>query len=84
MKVLRPIRSLSKKLPDIVVSPKYNPAAMTNSLEVSDLSLPQKLGHPLNRVQVAMRADSWEAFGFEQVIVCLSRSYNIAELMVFS
>ena len=36
---------------------------MTNSLEMSDLPLSQKLGHALNRVQVAMRADSWEAFG---------------------
>jgi len=36
---------------------------MTNSLEKSDLPLAQKLNHALNRVQVAMRADSWEGFG---------------------
>jgi len=34
-----------------------------NSLEQTDLPLAQKLGHAFNRVQVAMRADSWEAFG---------------------
>ncbi|HNO78386.1 MAG TPA: MarR family winged helix-turn-helix transcriptional regulator [Phycisphaerae bacterium] len=36
---------------------------MANALEKADLPLSQKLGHALNRVQVAMRADSWESFG---------------------
>lgn len=36
---------------------------MANLLEKSDLPLVEKLAHALNRVQVAMRADSWEVFG---------------------
>ncbi|MDA0659933.1 MAG: MarR family winged helix-turn-helix transcriptional regulator [Planctomycetota bacterium] len=36
---------------------------MANSLEKTDQPLAQKLGHALNRVQVAMRADSWENCG---------------------
>jgi DNA-binding MarR family transcriptional regulator len=36
---------------------------MSNSLEKTDQPLSQKLGHALNRVQVAMRADSWEMCG---------------------
>ncbi len=36
---------------------------MKNSLEQSDLPLVQKLGHAMSRIQVAMRADSWESFG---------------------
>ncbi len=36
---------------------------MANALEKTDLPLSQKLGHAMNRVQVAMRADSWESFG---------------------
>lgn len=36
---------------------------MPNLLEETDRPLAQKLGHALNRVQVAMRADSWELCG---------------------
>ncbi|MCA9250820.1 MAG: winged helix-turn-helix transcriptional regulator [Phycisphaerales bacterium] len=36
---------------------------MANALEKTDVPLSQKLGHAMNRVQVAMRADSWESFG---------------------
>ncbi|MCA9215485.1 MAG: winged helix-turn-helix transcriptional regulator [Planctomycetales bacterium] len=36
---------------------------MTNPLEATDAPLSHKLGHALNRVQVAMRAESWEACG---------------------
>ncbi|MCA9146388.1 MAG: MarR family transcriptional regulator, partial [Planctomycetales bacterium] len=36
---------------------------MANSLEKTDRPLARKLGHALNRVQVAMRADSWETCG---------------------
>ncbi len=36
---------------------------MTNPLEKTDQPLAQKLRHALDRVQVAMRADSWEEFG---------------------
>lgn len=36
---------------------------MENSLEQTDLPLVKKLGHALNRVQVAMRAESWEKSG---------------------
>ncbi len=36
---------------------------MANPLEQTDLPLVKKLGFALNRVQVAMRADSWEVFG---------------------
>jgi len=36
---------------------------MANALEKTDQPLAQKLGHALNRVQVAMRADSWEECG---------------------
>ncbi len=36
---------------------------MANTLEKTDFPLAQKLGHALNRVQVAMRAESWEKFG---------------------
>ena len=36
---------------------------MTHSLEQDDLPLAQKLVHALGRVQIAMRADSWEEFG---------------------
>lgn len=36
---------------------------MTNPLEKTDQPLAHKLRHALDRVQVAMRADSWEEFG---------------------
>jgi DNA-binding MarR family transcriptional regulator len=36
---------------------------MANLLEKTDQPLTQKLGHALNRVQVAMRADSWDQCG---------------------
>ena len=34
---------------------------MANALEQSDLPLAEKLGHALNRISLAMRADSWQA-----------------------
>lgn len=44
-------------------TPKYSEKIMANSLEKTDRPLARKLGHALNRVQVAMRADSWETCG---------------------
>lgn len=36
---------------------------MSNLLEQTDSPLVRKLGHAMNRIHVAMRADSWDAFG---------------------
>lgn len=47
---------------DVIRTPKYN-AGMKNPLEQADQPLSQKLAHALGRVQIAMRADSWEEFG---------------------
>ncbi|MCG8408307.1 MAG: MarR family winged helix-turn-helix transcriptional regulator [Phycisphaerales bacterium] len=36
---------------------------MSSPLEKTDSPLVEKLGHAMNRIHVAMRADSWDAFG---------------------
>ncbi|MCB0323260.1 MAG: winged helix-turn-helix transcriptional regulator [Bdellovibrionales bacterium] len=53
---------------------------MSNPLEQADLPLSQKVLHAFNRVQVAMRAESWEEFGQQglnptqgQILMVLSR-----------
>lgn len=38
-------------------------SCMKSPLEKSDLPLHQKLAHAMGRVQIAMRAESWEEFG---------------------
>jgi len=53
---------------------------MTNQLEQTDLPLVEKLGHAMNRIQVAMRADSWDLFGTQglnptqgQIVILLGK-----------
>ncbi len=54
-----------------------------NVLEQGDLPLPQKLMHAFGRVQIAMRADSWEEFGQKglnptqgQILILLGQREN--------
>lgn len=65
MKVYQPTTGLSNlsKPPLIYFGVRSILGAMANLLEKTDLPIAQKLMHALNRVHVAMRADSWEMCG---------------------
>jgi len=60
---------------------------MSNFLEQTDLPLVEKLGHAINRINVAMRADSWDSFGSSglnptqgQIVMLLGRRNSALRL----
>ncbi len=60
---------------------------MNHPLEQTDLPLVEKLGHVMNRINTAMRADSWDAFGSSglnptqgQIVMLLGRQSSALRL----